>query len=183
MKEFIVFNIIIVLLYFIMNIKILNTENKSMFMLIIFSSTFKYVIMPIIAIILNQLFVLITQIDRKFLIFSTIYLILPIYKLVTTNYKAKKFERFRNKHYDVVYNYTMKLLKDSNKESNPQILILFNTSNLNYSTHTIVINNFNCNIDNEFNRYIEKELFKKFAMQFNVVFNNYHKERKYNVEK
>ena len=91
MKELIIFNVILLVIYLFFSYKLLAKSNSNVFFNINIVKMITILILPLVMCLLNQIFILFWGIDRDYVWFTLLYVIPPVIESFSTfikNYKA-----------------------------------------------------------------------------------------------
>lgn len=171
MKELIIFNIIILLIYFFVSYKLLTGNNGQPIFSKFISELILTILIPIIICILNQIFILIFKLDKRYIWFTSVYLFPPIIKFIVSFLKNYKAEKFYKKYHNEVTEYVIGYLKENKiKKRNTKILLFLDIYDRKLGNHKIIIKNIKEKKD--FKDLLKIELFSKFNLMFDVLVEN-----------
>lgn len=171
MKELIILNISLLIIYFIVSYKLISEDMKNAFSTGILSKTIIIAVIPIAYCFTNQIFILFMGLDRKFIWFAFLYFLPPIISLLKSKINQKKSEKFYNKYHDNIINYTVEYLKKNNiSENSSKVIVVLNCISGKLGTHKIIL--YNVKEDKLSIDELKAVLFKKYNLLFDIYFKN-----------
>lgn len=171
MKELIIFNVILLVIYLFFSYKLLAKSNSNVFFNRNIVKMITILILPLVMCLLNQIFILFWGINRDYVWFTLLYVIPPVIESFSTFIKNYKAEKFYNKyHNEIVHFINGYLNKHDSTKGDVSVLVFLDTDSRQLGTHKVILKNFQSNTS--FIKELKQELFYTFHLDFDIFYEN-----------
>lgn len=171
MRELIIFNTILLVIYCFFSYNLLNESQKNVFFNEAIVRMILILILPLVLCFLNQLFILYWGIDKVYIWYTFLYVIPPVIESFSAFIKNYNSERFYKKNHDKVKEFVVYYLKKYDFiKDDISVLVFLDTGSKKLGTHKIILKELK--YDNSLIEELKMALFYEFNLNFDIFVEN-----------